>query len=344
MHRMALRPGPGLVRLLLAMIVVLSHLSAWNLGRPAVMLFFMISGFWVTRSWQGWSGGALAFMANRALRLYPLFLGVALVQALLLALLGRPLPVDPAQALLLPGIASRGESLLGVDWSLDIELQFYLALPLLAPALLQARRLDLWLLAGAGWLAGLSLMAAGLVTALFYLPAFAAGAWLAASGWRARGRQALGALALFAVAGVALALLPATRALVIKTGIAAPGMAVQLGQMAWALLLLPALAWSLGRASDARDRWCGDVSFSLYLVHVPVIIALTALWPAPGLLAKLALLGAAMLVAAALQHWIDLPAEQWRRAHLGKPAPHRGNSIPGAVAAAPLNSPAKRPN
>ena len=39
------RLGSGAVRLLLAAVVVVSHLSAINLGRPAVMIFFMISGF-----------------------------------------------------------------------------------------------------------------------------------------------------------------------------------------------------------------------------------------------------------------------------------------------------------
>ena len=86
------RLGPGAVRLLLAAVVVVSHLSAINLGRPAVMIFFMISGFWVTRAWQEWAGGTTGFMASRFLRIYPLFLFVALANALLLFVEGAHMP------------------------------------------------------------------------------------------------------------------------------------------------------------------------------------------------------------------------------------------------------------
>lgn len=340
MQRLALQPGPGLVRLLLATIVVISHMSAFNLGRPAVMLFFIFSGFWVTRVWKEWAGGPLGFMASRGLRIYPLFLVVALANAVLMALRGADLPADLGLALLVPGIASRGETLLGVDWSLDIELQFYLALPLLGPALMQARRAEVWVLAAAGWLVGVSLMAAGIVSALFYLPAFAAGIWLASTNWRATGGQALGSLLLFVVVGAVLFLLPETRALVLKESIETPGIAVQLGHLAWSLLLLPAIAWNVVQPSDKRDRWMGDLSYSLYLVHVPVITTLAVLLPHGGAATKLALLAVSFLAAIALYHWVDKPAELWRRAHFRNPLP-----LPGqAVAASLLNSPGKRPN
>ena len=57
--------------------------------------------------------------------------------------------------------------MIGVSWSLHIELQFYLALPLLAPLLIHLRRAEVWLLALIGWVVGIGLMSAGLVTALF---------------------------------------------------------------------------------------------------------------------------------------------------------------------------------
>ena len=61
--------GPGMLRFILAAMVVVSHLTSLNIGRPAVLLFFMISGFWVTRAWQEWAGGTTGFMASRFLRI-----------------------------------------------------------------------------------------------------------------------------------------------------------------------------------------------------------------------------------------------------------------------------------
>ena len=42
---MAMIPGPGSLRLLLALAVVGSHVSEIGAGRPAVMIFFIISGY-----------------------------------------------------------------------------------------------------------------------------------------------------------------------------------------------------------------------------------------------------------------------------------------------------------
>lgn len=336
----ALRVGPGAVRLLLAAIVVVSHLSAINLGRPAVMIFFIISGFWVTRAWQEWAGNSMGFMAARLLRIYPLFLFVALANGVLLSLIGSHVPEELGLALLLPGLASRHESLLGVAWSLDIELQFYLVLPLLAPLLMGMRRSETWLLALVAWMIGMVLMSAGVVTALFYLPAFAGGIWLAQSRWQATGNQAIGSVLLFVAAGAAFALLPETRPVLLKDAVETPGMAIQLAHLGWSMLLLPAVAWSVHQYSSPRDRVAGDLSFSLYLVHTPVITTMAALMPGGGPVLKLAMLIISGVLAVALHRWVDRPAELWRRAHVRNPVP----APAPAIAFAPLNSGPKRPN
>ena len=41
--------GPGLLRLTLALFVVVSHLTRYEIGRPAVFVFFMLSGYWVMK-------------------------------------------------------------------------------------------------------------------------------------------------------------------------------------------------------------------------------------------------------------------------------------------------------
>ena len=230
--------------------------------------------------------------------------------------------------------------MIGVSWSLHIELQFYLALPLLAPLLIHLRRAEVWLLALIGWVVGIGLMSAGLVTALFYLPAFSGGAWLAESCWKATDGQAFASVLLFMAAGAGLALLPQAREVLLKNGIETPNMAVQLAHLGWSVLLLPAVAWSVHQYSSAQDRWAGDFSFSLYLVHTPVITAMAALMPAGGLVLKLAMLLISAVLAVALHRWVDLPAELWRRAHFRNPVP----IPPAAIAFAPLNSGRKRPN
>ena len=41
--------GPGAFRFFLASLVVVQHVSRLSLGHPAVLLFFMLSGYWVSR-------------------------------------------------------------------------------------------------------------------------------------------------------------------------------------------------------------------------------------------------------------------------------------------------------
>ena len=43
--------SPGTFRLLLALLVVLDHFTGIMVGRAAVYLFFVLSGFWIHRMW-----------------------------------------------------------------------------------------------------------------------------------------------------------------------------------------------------------------------------------------------------------------------------------------------------
>lgn len=325
--------GPGGLRLILAFVVLISHLSSLNIGRPAVVLFFILSGYWVSRRWLAGDDGAVAFVAARLLRIWPLFALVSAFTMLGQAWLALPRSPDPAAGLFLLGSASRGDLLIGVAWSLDLELQFYLCLPLMW---LAARRLpgwQLWLLGGLAWGLGIWLMHRGAWSFLLYLPAFAAGMWLAAARWCPTAASAALAAAGFVAAAAGLFLWPETRLLLIK----APGLspvAEQLGHLAWALLLLPFVARILSRPSGPRDRQLGDASYALYLVHSPVITLLAAGLALEGLPLKLAALPAIVLATLLLYLWCDAPLESLRRRGITLVAP----------AFAPLNSRAKRPN
>ena len=331
----ALRPGPGTLRLLLALVVLVSHLSAFNIGRPAVIIFFVLSGYWVSLRWLGGADEPVKFVLARTLRVWPLFALVSAGTWAGLGALGLPRSADPAAGLLLLGSASRGDMLLAVAWSLDLELQFYLSLPLLW---LAARRLpapQLWLLGALAWALGIWLMQRGAWNFLVFLPAFAAGMWLAQARWQAGAHQALAAIAGFVLIGGGLAAWPAARPLLFK-GPGLPLVAEQLGHLMWTVPLLPLVAHVLAGPSSPRDRSLGDASYALYLVHSPVITLLAAALALDGMALKLAALPAIALATVMLYLWADRPMETARR--------RGGTGLVVAPGFAPLNSEHKRPN
>src|SRR5687768_1766047 len=67
---------PGAFRLLLALMVVVSHLTRFDIGRLAVLLFFFLSGYWTAQIWAAKFAGRdwKAFYASRWLRIAPLYL------------------------------------------------------------------------------------------------------------------------------------------------------------------------------------------------------------------------------------------------------------------------------
>lgn len=333
----ALCPGPGVFRLLLAGVVLLSHLSALNIGRPAVVLFFVLSGYWVSLRWLGGSEDPVRFVIGRTLRIWPLFALVSALTWVGLGALDLPHSPDPVTGLLLLGSASRDDMILLVAWSLDLELQFYLCLPLMW---LAARRLparQLWALGLAAWALGAWLMTRGAWNFLLYLPAFAAGMWLARSRWRPTGVAAITGLAAFAAIGGAFALSPDTLPLLFKLGGLSP-LAEQLGHLLWSAPLLPVVAHVLRRPSSSRDRALGDVSYPLYLVHSPVITAMIVLTGLSGIALKLAVLPVVALVTAILFLVVDRPLETARRRRAARP------DLVATPAFAPLNSGRKHPN
>ena len=122
---------PGGFRLLLAAAVLASHLSSLDIGRLAVMLFFYLSGYWTALIWrQKFAGSALLrFYAARYLRVWPLFFLVTVAAGL-----ARNLPLHVENWILF-GVGSTHRDPTGVSWSLDVEVQFYLLLPVVVAAL-----------------------------------------------------------------------------------------------------------------------------------------------------------------------------------------------------------------
>ncbi len=99
-----------------------------DLGRMGVMIFFAISGFVICRSFGGpRESGGRRFVIKRFCRLYPAF-WVSLPGGLLVCwLTGQPLTwlTLPANATMAPALLFGQPALLGVYWTLEIELIFY---------------------------------------------------------------------------------------------------------------------------------------------------------------------------------------------------------------------------
>ncbi|MBU6302122.1 MAG: acyltransferase [Verrucomicrobia bacterium] len=275
--------GPGLFRLLMAMVVVLHHSAPLRLGAWAVSVFFVISGFWISAksvSLQAGIPGLCRFWAERWWRLCPVFLFCSLL-AWAMALSGwspASPPADPAgwwlRQLPVVGSASAGR-LLPVVWTLDVEMQFYLVAPFLLAAW---HRLPGWgaVLAVAGcfgWSASRAASGIPLDTPRLdlQLAFFLTGAGLQRFGWEPSPRQAwvaAGACVLFFVAAAAL---PGTRELLWRRGATATDGNLAAGvwwfSACGCLLLLPFLAANLRYASDGRDRWFGQLAYPLFLFH-----------------------------------------------------------------------------
>lgn len=293
-----MRPGPGSLRLLLALLVVASHMSRIECGRIAVMIFFYLSGYWVTRNWDapGNTRRVLPFLAGRLARIFPLYWLVLAAEVTI-----HPQPAN----FLIFGLARGGPDPLGVSWSLDIELQFYLLVPLLAYR--RARHLLLpvaIVLAAVSWSIP---QPGGARTILHYLPVFLLGALTHARAWRPRRDMALASLAVFAAIGVVLSLWPATHPLFDKT--LADPIDRDVFAMLWMLPLLPFLAWLLTVPSSRADRSIGEASYALYLVHYPLIRLLAPAADDAKALVALAAVGLAFL----LWWLVDRPLCIWRR-------------------------------
>jgi peptidoglycan/LPS O-acetylase OafA/YrhL len=298
-------------------------------GPEFVIVFFVLSGFVLTRSLRCAPIRPWAYWLSRAVRLYmPAWLSLAVAGLLLLvppaelssgvqdwlATFTGPLnagEIARQAALVFPPATEHHGTLNGVLWSLRWEVLFSLALPALLLVARAFRALSAPVLVACLACVGLS---AG-QSYLSFLPPFLVGLVLALreddiARWRARlhGRGALlwtvGSLTLL---GADLWLPGAVRAQ------GAGGMLVLVG--ASTLVLSPLLYVSVGRIlAQRRIQWLGTRSFSLYLVHHPIGVAIIALLHGPGFgLLLLIALPTSLLAAEIFYRGIERPAHRLAR-------------------------------
>ena len=301
-------------------LALLSDLAGWAwLGVP---IFFVLSGRCVGATWLR-SASAPEFARRRARRIFPPYfaslavcLGVVLIRKIAIgsndvAPLPASLPAIFATLTLATVPVTAVPAINWVYWSLSYEVAFYAVLSLLI--FFPGNRARVWLGAHALLCA---LDVAGVArpgTPGFFLdqwPLFGLGLGLA---FRAAGRTE--ARVSFVISALHLTAL---------AGLGRIGAIHLVGLGTAALLILPAARWRPG-GDDVLPR-IGEISYSLYLIHVPIGIHLILLPAyrffgpgAGGLYLALGLGAVGSLVAGLLFHrWAERP---WLSTALQLPAP-----------------------
>jgi peptidoglycan/LPS O-acetylase OafA/YrhL len=286
----------------------------WS-GQQFVIVFFVLSGLVLTRSALRRPTPVVAFLAGRAVRLYlPVWLSL-LPAAALMVLVPRVHGLDPggvgywlggyARSVGLEQVArdmalvlrdnhalNRG-TLNGVLWSLRWEVVFSLLLVLLLPLLRRVSRRTAPALLLA---AVLAVELPGRHAALEFLPPFVVGMLLALHGdvLVKLGARLAGRGAGLAV-GAAVCLLSAD--LWMGRAAGPSGMLVLLG--ATLAVAIPLVYASVARGlCTSPAQWLGTRSFSLYLVHHPIVLAAAFGLRAPGFVVMAAVAIPVSLVAA----------------------------------------------
>ncbi|MEM9015094.1 MAG: acyltransferase, partial [Pseudomonadota bacterium] len=256
------------------------------------------------------------FYASRFFRIWPLYVFCAAAASFTYATLSIDFHGFTIDNLALLGVATNGHDPLGVAWSLDIELQFYFATPLIAGFVMWVKRLEYGSAIGVLVVCFLCLVGFwlqtrfGVWTVFLFAPAFAAGYALQLAP-KVRSRTAFASLIAFLFCGVCVLALAESRGLLMKT-IPTP-IHPDVFAMGWALMLTPFIAYNVQQRSGNFDRRLGDFSYPLYLVHFPVIVVMGGMGLLDTWAGKAAAFICAIILSLGAFRWLDQPLERLRR-------------------------------
>ena len=257
-------------------------------GRAAVFLFFVLSGFWIHRMWEERYQRSfhpyVTFLISRVWRLMPvMLLATMMAAAVRLVLLGAPVRSlwsdgvvhTMISHLFLVGYSNLSEPrLVTPAWSLDIEMQFYLAAPALAFALAKLRAAAFVALC-----AGLTLFDVT-PAALHALGWFAVG--MLASRYRLEPPRALVIASLIAMPAVPLCAALVNLPLLVDPTFNDLNRDLN---MLLAIAGVPLALHTCFSRDDEAGRERGNLSYIVYLIHWPLLIcaqwAQTVHWLAP---------------------------------------------------------------
>jgi peptidoglycan/LPS O-acetylase OafA/YrhL len=333
-HRSARIPGLDGLRGVAVAMVLTYHLWPGLLpgGFLGVTVFFALSGYLITRllveeKTQVGRIDIAAFYRRRARRLLPVAVGSLALVTLIWTLTGnmtRGLQREMTYSLV--QMANWGQYFTGQRyggseaspivhyWSLAIEEQTYLVVPLLV-LLLSRRRLAVAIAVGLGISLYLTLAADGDPVVVYYstltrVGEFGCGAGLAL--WRlspsARGTRLRGICGLTAIAALLLAarLVSTTTEALYSGGLLVAGLLAAFA--VWSLAHSP----SFGRRLDIWPLAAlGKISYGVYVYHWPILIGL-GLTGLGSTLVSWVTLVSTLVLAAASYRWIEAPLQRSR--------------------------------
>lgn len=259
------------------MLVFVHHFSSFAASTAAVLVFFILSGFWLQRMWANkYTRTRRAYFTYLVSRLWRLAPVMVLCSLAILAVdfafginLDKLAGQDPWLAALasvvLVGYSWLDYMPLGPAWSLDIEMRFYLQAPLLSVVVARDRRLALFGICAAASLASFWLTERPMLAN--YIVFFLIGINASITNWQPGKRLALVSAALVALS-LAVVLLSPWRSLLIGGAHPGPLFAYNPIFCAWlALCAVPLAIHTVHRPSDQTDRMMADLSFIVYLLH-----------------------------------------------------------------------------
>ena len=308
-------------------ILAYSPLHIVWIGAEAVIIFFVLSGFVLTRSAMKTRFSWEAYYPSRLFRLYAPMVGAIILTWVIYRLADHsPSPLNhdalspvledyPGQTMLLDATLLGGNSVqLGVLWSLQWEVIFSLMLPvyiMLGRYYARAAGMFAALLCLAGWYYN--------VQAASYLPMFFIGTLLAtrwtriASAFKFLGathwRSVLSGTALLSLSACGITSYFVFGRWIGQSGMPARVITIPFVLLGVVLLLILVQEWPPLRAFMTRRVFTalGTISFSLYLVHRPIVIA-AAYYFHPGRSATAVGIVASVVVAVVFYYVVEKPA------------------------------------
>lgn len=260
----------------------------WS-GDQGVGLFIVVSGFLLALGQIARPTGAKTFYNKRLLRIYPLWIGVHVAFILVWFAIGKGLdPTDPRTLASIAGLRFLPSVFYYFSpawWYVGLALQLYLVFPLLAWLMRRfgALRFTLWCIVIGCAVRGVGLLVAGGFVDewsrggvfITRLPEFAFGMGLAAA--YAHDRERFSALlrAPNIVAVAFVVWIAGNAASLTLLGLSVAPLLLSVGSFVLAYAIVNSL---LDRIAGIRETvdWSGKHSYSLYLVHQPVIVVLVA--------------------------------------------------------------------
>ena len=314
--------SPGALRMALALAVFVHHTTGYNIGMSAVLIFFVLSGYWVAAMWaETYSktrSAYLTFVVSRIWRVAPDFALCSAISWVLLFWRGdAPDNVGGLMHQVFSNIMILGYNSLPYQanvpgWSLDMEMQFYLIAPVvifLVSKNIHILAIFVLIMALSQWLGGSSTVAPFLIF-------FAIG--IASATYDLKPDRWLAYRSLFAT----LAVLFVCALLFIKD--------VALGELHGAdlvafssktnilvaVMMTPWALYTTRQKSGKIDRMLGDLSYIFYLLHWSVLGTLKT---GEGSYANCFLLCSEALVVTlvasyAIWRLFDRPINKWRAA------------------------------